>query len=297
MQKEGVIISNVSNLYIIEDNESNQILKCSARGKFKDQGVALAVGDMIKYEITDMEKSEGVIEEILERKSYIKRPKIANLTQIIFVVSMKMPKPDLLMLDKQLAFAELNNIKPIICLNKIDLEDDEYIKKIGETYKKIGYKVFETNANEKIGIDKIEEALKNNITAFSGNSGVGKSTLINAIFNNEITKQGMISQKNKRGKNTTTTTYLYKIDKNTYIADTPGFSTFDISEISSEDLYKYFIEFVKPEKNCEFVGCTHIKEENCGIKKAVASGEISEDRYNRFCKIYLEIKEKEAHKW
>ena len=297
MQRNGIIISNASNLYIVEDNEKNSICKCNARGKFKEQGVMLAVGDYVEYEIVNEEKSEGIINGIKDRKSYIKRPKIANLTQIIFVISMKQPKPDLLMLDKQLAFAELNGIKPVICLNKIDLVSEEDVTKIENVYSAIGYKIFKTNAHEKIGVDDLKDILEENITAFSGNSGVGKSTLINAIFDNEITKSGLISQKNQRGKNTTTSTYLYKINQNTYIADTPGFSTFDIGEIESKDLYKYFAEFVKPANNCEFVGCTHIKEENCGIKSAVESGEISQERYDRFSKIYADLKEKEARKW
>lgn len=297
MQNKGIIISNISNMYMVEDNVSNEIIKCNARGKFKEKDITLAVGDYVEYDLIDPLKNEGVIDNILERNTYIKRPKIANLTQIMFVISMKMPKPDLLMLDKQIAFAEFNNITPIICLNKIDLEKSDCIDYIEKIYKDIGYTVIKTNATEKSGIEEVKRILKNNITAFSGNSGVGKSTLINAIFSDQITKEGNISSKNKRGKNTTTNTYLYKIDDNTYIADTPGFSTFDISEIKSEDLYKYFKEFIKPANDCEFVGCTHIKEENCGIKQAIENGKISIDRYNRFCKIYLELKEKEAHKW
>ena len=127
MQKDGIIISNASNLYIVEDIKSNEIVKCNARGKFKEQGQTLAVGDYVEYEVVDEEKKEGVIDIVKERKTYIKRPKIANLTQIIYVISMKQPKPDLLMLDKQLAFAELNNINPVICLNKIDLVASHYI--------------------------------------------------------------------------------------------------------------------------------------------------------------------------
>ena len=288
MQKDGIIISNASNLYIVEDIKSNEIIKCNARGKFKEQGQTLAVGDYVEYEVVDEEKKEGIIDVVKERKTYIKRPKLANLTQIIFVISMKQPKPDLLMLDKQLAFAELNNIKPIICLNKIDLVSSDLVDDIEKTYADIGYKIFKTNAHEKIGVDDLKDILEGYITAFSGNSGVGKSTLINDIFEDEITKSGLISEKNQRGKNTTTSTYLYKINENTYLADTPGFSTFDISEIASEDLYKYFIEFV---------GCTHIKEESCGIKDAVTEGKISSERYERFCKIYLDLKEKENRRW
>lgn len=295
MQRRGLIINNISNLFMVEDVESCEVIKCNARGKLNKLENPPVVGDYVDFEIID--KKEGVINSILDRKSYIKRPKMANLSQIIFVVSMKMPKPDLLMLDKQLAFSEFNKIKSVICLNKIDLEKEEQIENIKKTYEKVGYTIIKTNAKERIGISNLKDILKNNITAFSGNSGVGKSTLINSIFLDDITKEGVISQKNKKGKNTTTNTFLYKLDNESYIADTPGFSTFDISEIKSEDLYKYFLEFINPSQHCEFVGCTHIKEENCGVKKAVEDGIISKDRYDRFCKIYSELKQKEAYKW
>lgn len=125
----------------------------------------------------------------------------------------------------------------------------------------------------------------------------GKSTIINALFNEEITKEGEISAKNKKGKNTTTDIKLYELDENTYVADTPGFSSFEITEIESNNLDKYFIDFKKYTNECEFVGCSHLKEENCGIKKALTQGKISKERYERFCKIYNELKDKEAHKW
>lgn len=125
----------------------------------------------------------------------------------------------------------------------------------------------------------------------------GKSTIINVLFNKEVTKEGEISTKNKKGKNTTTDIKLYELDKNTYVADTPGFSSFEITEIESNNLDKYFIEFKKYIEECEFVGCSHLKEEQCGIKKALEQGKISQERYERFCKIYNELKDKEAHKW
>ena len=147
-----------------------------------------------------------------------------------------------------------------------------------------------------IEIHNLEKNLKGNINAFSGNSGVGKSTLINAIFKDTITQEGEISQRNKKGKNTTTSTKLYEIDENTYIADTPGFSTFDISEIPSQELENYFVELEREKEKCEFIGCTHIKEKKCGVKQAIEEGKISKERYNRFCKIYEELKQKEERK-
>lgn len=292
---QGLIIENRTNLYKIETKE--KIYEATARGKFKKDEITPVVGDIVEIQVIDEENSKAVIENIEERKVYIKRPKLANITQIIFVVSSKDPKPDLLMLDKQLAFAEFLEIKAVIVLNKTDLDKKKEFQNIKQVYEKIGYKIIETNAKNREGIKELREILKNNINAFSGNSGVGKSTLINGIFNNEITQEGEISKKNKRGKNTTTSTKLYEIDKNTYIADTPGFSTFDISEIESKDLAQYFIEFNKYIPNCEFVGCTHIKEENCGIKEAIEEGCIAQSRYERFCRIYSELKEKEERRW
>lgn len=291
----GIIIENISNLYRIKAED--KIYEATARGKFKQNEIIPVVGDNVEFEILDEENRKAVIEEIGERKVYIKRPKLANITQIIFVVSSKDPKPDLLMLDKQLAFAEFLKINSVIVLNKTDLDKKEAFKEIKKIYEKIGYKVIITDAKNKQGIEELKAEMKNNINAFSGNSGVGKSTLINGIFDKDITEEGEISKRNKRGKNTTTSIKLYEIDDNTYIADTPGFSTFDISEIESKDLEKYFREFKENIINCEFVGCTHIKEENCGIKTAIQEGKIDISRYNRFCKIYNELKEREERRW
>lgn len=288
---QGVIIEIGSNLYKAINRENGKIYELIPRGKLKKEEITPVVGDMVEF------NNQGSIESVLPRKVYIKRPKLANITQMILVVSSKDPKPDLLLLDKQIAFAEFLNVKVVIVLNKIDLDKKQQMQKIKEIYENIGYKVIETQAKEKFGIDELCYVISNNINAFSGNSGVGKSTLINGIFQKELTKEGEISQKNKRGKNTTTTIKLYEIEKNTYIADTPGFATFEIYEIESKDLEKYFIEFRPFIKDCEFIGCTHIKEENCGIKQAVKEGKISLDRYERFCKIYEQLKEGEKRKW
>ena len=303
---QGIIIENISNLYKIKiikkeklpikSGTNGKIYEATARGRLKKEEVTPVVGDFVELEVTDEENGKAVINKVLERKVYVKRPKLANITQIVFVVSSKEPKPDLLMLDKQLAFAEYLGIKSLIVLNKTDLDDKKDFEEIRKIYQKIGYSVIETEAKNQKGINELKQKLKNNSNAFSGNSGVGKSTLINGIFQQDVTIEGEISQRNKRGKNTTTSIKLYEIDENTYIADTPGFSTFSIEEIESKDLAEFFIEFKSEISECEFVGCTHIKEENCGIKKAIEKGKISLERYERFCKIYQQLKEREEKK-
>ncbi len=290
---EGIIIGNISNTYKIKTNQKTY--NSFARGKFKNEEIVPMVGDKVEIQITDEEKAEAVIEKILPRKNEIKRPRISNIDQIVFIISTKNPKPDLLMLDKQLVYVENLKIEPVIVINKIDLE--ETYKTIQELYTKIGYKVIVTSAKQNIGIEELKKKLENKISVFSGNSGVGKSSIINALFEEDRTQEGEVSKKNKKGKNTTTDTKLYELCENTFIADTPGFSSFEVSEIESNELDKNFREFKDEIPHCEFVGCTHIKEKNCGIKKAIEENKISKERYERYSKIYEELKDKEKHKW
>ena len=291
MKLKGKIINIVSNIFYVEVEE--KVYECTSRGIFKTKDLKPVVGDNVLIELDDV---KGNIVEVGDRQNYIKRPKMANLTQLILVISSKNPVPDLLMLDKQLAFAEFLNVEPIIVINKIDL-DEEQANSIENIYSKIGYTVIKTNAKGNINVEELKRHLKGNISAFSGNSGVGKSTLINSIFANNETEEGEISIKNSKGKNTTTSVKLYKAEKDAYIADTPGFSNFDIYEIPYRELYKYFKEFNEYVEECEYADCTHIKENICGIKAAVENKKISETRYNNYKKIYVELKDKEDHKW
>ena len=291
MKLKGKIINIVSNIFYVEVEEN--VYECTSRGIFKTKDLKPVVGDNV---LIERENEKGNILEIVDRNKYIKRPKIANLTQLILVVSSRNPVPDLLMLDKQLAFAEFLNVKPIIVINKIDLDEEE-ANNIENIYSKIGYTVIKTNAKGNINVEELKRYLNGNISACSGNSGVGKSTLINAIFETNETQEGEISLKNSKGKNTTTSVKLYKIGEDTYIADTPGFSNFDIYEIPYRELYKYFKEFNEFIEECEYADCTHIKERICGIKNALENNKISETRYNSYKKIYEELKDKEEHKW
>ena len=290
---QGQIVGNISNIYQIK--VENNLYKSYARGKLKQEETTPMVGDIVEIKIIEEEKKEAIIEKIMPRKNQIKRPKISNIDQIIFIISIKNPKPDLLMLDKQLAYAETLDIEPIIVINKIDLSD-KYME-IEKIYSEIGYKVIPMSNKENKGIEKLKEKLKGKTSVFSGNSRVGKSSTINALFGENKTLEGEISKKNKKGKNTTTETKLYELDEDTYIADTPGFSSFEITEVESNELDTKFREFKNKIQECEFLGCTHIKEEKCGIKSAIEKGKISKERYERYCKIYDELKEREKYRW
>lgn len=278
---KGIVLKVEPNLYSVK--VENQLIECTARGLLKFKKSPILVGDMV---IVDEESNS--IQKILPRKNEFVRPPIANVDQLVIVVAVADPVPDLMLLDKQIVMAEKNNVEPIICINKIDLDAD--YSSIIETYENIGYQVITTTAKNGIGIDKLARIISNKITAFSGNSGVGKSALTNNIFNEEVTKEGETSEKLQRGRHTTKHVELYEFANNSFIADTPGFSSFEIEGITCKELADYFIEFENYVSECEFRSCTHVKELNCGIKKAVAKRKIDKGRYERYVQLYEKIK-------
>jgi ribosome biogenesis GTPase len=277
---KGLITKVFSDFYRVKTEEG--YIECNARGIFKKNKISPIVGDIVEI------NSSIVIEKILPRKNEFIRPPIANIDQLIIVVATTNPKPDLLLLDKQIAMAEINNVIPIICVNKIDLKSEEYITNV---YTNIGYTVITTNARDGVGFEKMAGLLFNKTTAFTGNSGVGKSAITNKIFNKELSEEGETSQKLEHGKHTTKFVELFELSDNTFIADTPGFSTYEINGIDAKDLDKYFIEFEKYFSDCEYRGCSHIKEEKCGVKEATNAGKIDLGRYERYCTIYKKLKE------
>lgn len=282
---QGVIIEIGSNLYKAINRENGKIYELIPRGKLKKEEITPVVGDMVEF------NNQGSIESVLPRKVYIKRPKLANITQMILVVSSKDPKPDLLLLDKQIAFAEFLNVKVVIVLNKIDLDKKQQMQKIKEIYENIGYKVIETQAKEKFGIDELCYVISNNINAFSGNSGVGKSSIIKSILKNEDILIGDIASKTNRGKHTTKYVKLYKLNEGSYIFDTPGFSSYELYNIEHKKLKEYYPEFF--DCICEYDDCRHVieSEKVCNVKSAVKSGKIDKGRYERYVYIYNKLKE------
>lgn len=281
---QGIITKVYSDRYKVRFE--NEYIDCTARGLFKLKNSKPLVGDKV-------EVKNGQIEKILTRKNQFIRPPIANIDQMIIVVSSTNPKPDLLLLDKQIVMAIKNGIEPIICINKIDY--DTNYKEIINVYENIGYQVITTSAKDKIGIEKLILLLQNKTTAFAGNSGVGKSTLTNDIMGQNVSEEGKTSEKIERGKHTTKFVELYEVTKNTYIADTPGFSTYEVEDVDYKNLYNFFVEFKPFINGCRYRGCTHIKEQECGVKVAVNKGKIDRGRYERYCLLYENLKG--AKKW
>lgn len=277
----GKIIKAISGFYYLE--YENKIYECRAKGILKKNNISPLVGDFAEFDI--ISETDGNLVKVVNRKNSLIRPLVANLDAVVIVVASKNPEPSLLFLDKQLVFLENINIKPIICLNKVDLDSANSIKEI---YEKIGYKVIFTSVKENEGIDELKNSIHGKTIAFVGNSGVGKSSLTNTLLKNKIMEEGSLS-KIERGKQTTRHCELLKLDENTYIIDTPGFSSFDLPSIEINELASLFIEFKKKISECRYNDCRHVLEEECGIRNAVLSGEISNTRFENFKLLYSEL--------
>lgn len=279
---DGIIVKSIGGLYFTES--SDNVYECKARGVFRNKGIAPCVGDRAVFE-------DGVITEILPRKNHLIRPPLSNLDQLIFVVSVAEPSPNMLLLDKFIAVAEYQNIEPVIVITKTDIEDCSRIVSI---YEKTGISIYTIDYNSDNPAEKIRVLLKDKISAFTGNSGVGKSTLLNEVCGDFNIPTGEISKKLGRGKHTTRHAELYKLPWGGYIADTPGFSTFETNKyniIRKENLADCFREFRQYEGDCRFRDCSHTTEKGCRIIEAVENGEIPQSRHESYCSMYDEAKQ------
>ena len=291
--KEGIILKGIGGFYYVQ-TEDNKIIECKARGKFRNKKISPVVGDRVKVE--SIEAENGVIDEILDRKNLLLRPLVSNVDQAVVVFAAK--KPDIVysLLDRLLILIEHFNINTIICINKIDIDDCHKFEYIKDIYEKAGYRVIKTSGTLGIGIDELKSCLKGKVSVFAGPSGVGKSTLFNKIQDKVEMETGNISEKIKRGKNTTRHAELTKINTDTYAADTPGFSNIDLSFMEPYDLQYKFKEFSDYINKCKFTSCIHYKEDFCAIKDAVGEGLISKERYSAYVEILKELQGKKGMK-
>lgn len=279
---QGIIVKSIGGLYFTESSDT--VYECKARGIFRKKGIAPSVGDRVEFE-------NGVINEILPRKNYIIRPPLANLDCLIFVVSVTEPSPNLLILDKFIAVAEYQKIEPVIVLTKVDLEKCDDILEI---YKTVGIRTYVVDYSNDDPAKEIKELLRDRVSAFTGNSGAGKSTLLNEICKDFNIPTGEISKKLGRGRHTTRHAELYRLPEGGYIADTPGFSTFETNKyniIKKEELAACFREFGEFADECRFRDCSHTKEKGCCVIEGVENGKIPRSRHESYCCMYEEAKQ------
>ncbi len=291
----GIIIKGIAGFYYVDAVESG-IYECKAKGLFRKEKIKPLVGDNVEIEVSDEEKKEATIIKINKRKNELFRPAVANVDQMMIVMALAKPDPNFGVLDRLLVQAELSDIPAIICFNKEDLADNTMLSSC-KVYQEAGYKVLTTSTKEGFKTESVKAELKGRTTVLAGPSGVGKSSITNILAPGINMETGNISEKLKRGKHTTRHSQLIVIEENTYICDTPGFTSFSPETIDKETLRYYFREFGEYEGMCKYNGCVHIHEPQCAVKGAVEEGKISKMRYESYVQLYEEIKGNERSKY
>lgn len=296
---EGLIVKALSGYYYVkpEGSAPGEVIQCRGRGIFKKKGLTPLVGDQVIY--TPTENGEGTVDEILPRTTELVRPPIANARLAVLLFSLKEPDLNLSLLDKFLVHIEHAGLRALICLTKEDLlgeadktEEADPTEQVKQLYEEIGYDVIVTSSVSGLGTDEVRSRLAGEISVFSGQSGVGKSTLLNAMLPGLSLETSEISLKLGRGRHTTRHVELIELDNGGYVADTPGFSQLDFLELGVEELSSCFREFRELADDCKFRGCSHLHEPGCRVREALERGEVASSRYEHYVQFQQEMKDK-----
>lgn len=290
----GKILKGIAGFYYVHSKDGN-LYECKAKGIFRNRNVKPLVGDDVEITVLDETEQKGNIEEILPRKNALVRPAVANVDQALVVFSITHPEPNFNLLDRFLVMMESQDVPVHICFNKIDLSEHEKMADLRKMYEAAGYPVYFTSIYENKGIGTVRNILAGKTTVLAGPSGVGKSSLTNLLYPEAEMETARISEKIQRGKHTTRHSELFGIGNQTYMMDTPGFSSMYLEDMECGRLKKYFPEFEPYEPDCRFLGCVHIGEKVCGVKDAVTEGKISQSRYDNYRLLYEELKEKRRY--
>ncbi len=285
----GTILKSLSGFYYV-DIGAGEPVTCRGRGRLRHQRVTPLVGDRV--EITLLPDGTGAVDEILPRKNEFSRPMVANIDQLILIASGAVPVTDPFLLDRMITIAEAKGCEPIVCFNKCDLAPAD---ELAEVYRKAGFRVFQVSAETGEGIESLGSKLTDKVSAFTGNSGVGKSSILNALAPEFALQVGEVSQRLGRGRHTTRHVELFRL-RGGLAADTPGFSAFDVDrmeQIPKEELASAFREFAPYMDQCRFIGCAHGKEKGCAVRAAVEAGQIARSRYDSYLRLYQQAKEQE----
>ena len=287
-------MKGIAGFYYVGVAESG-VYECKAKGIFRKDKIKPLVGDDVEIEVLNEEEKLGNIVKILPRRSELIRPAVANIDQALVIFAAREPKPNLSLLDRFLVIMEKQDVPVIICFNKQDLCDEEEVGRLKEIYEACGYPVVLASAKQGEGIEEIKSLLRGKTTTVAGPSGVGKSSLTNLLQNEVQMETGEISKKLGRGRHTTRHSQIIQIEEDTWLYDTPGFTSFYVEEIEKEELRFYFREFFKYEGTCRFQGCTHTHEPGCMVKNALEEGKISKERYENYLELYGELKVKRRY--
>lgn len=290
----GKIIKGISGFYYVYV-EGAGLYECKAKGAFRKQKIKPLVGDNVEIAVIDEANKLGNVEKIVPRKNELIRPAVSNIDMALVIFASAKPDPNFNLLDRFLCMMEYQKVPVTICFNKIDLVDQEKLKEYSGIYEPAGYNVIFTCTKTKEGLGSIRSLLEGKTTTVAGPSGVGKSSIINCLQSDITMETGTISEKIERGKHTTRHSEIIPVSHDTYIMDTPGFSSMDVPGFEKEDLWTCYPEFVRHEPYCRFIGCSHINEPDCGVKAAVEDGEISPVRYENYKLLYEELKNR--HKY
>lgn len=288
---QGKIIKGIAGFYYIYAEDGN-VYECKAKGIFRKDNFKPLVGDNAEISVLDQEAKEGSVTAILPRRNSLIRPAVANVDQAFVIFAMENPKPNFMLLDRFLIMMEKQDIPAVVCFNKKDLADSSELEFLYETYTGCGYRVILSSTFQGDGLDEIRQVLRGKTTVVAGPSGVGKSSITNALQENVKMETGEISKKLKRGKHTTRHSQVIPVGEDTYLMDTPGFSSLYLTDMEEQELKDYFPEFRKYEGQCRFQGCRHIHEPGCAVKEALENHKISSLRYEDYLGLYEELKEK-----
>lgn len=291
---QGKIIKGIAGFYYVHVVHG-RIYECKAKGIFRNQNIKPLVGDNVEIDVLDEKESLGNIMKILERKNTLIRPASTNIDQVLVIFAATNPEPNLNLLDRFLISMEQQDIETIICFNKKELVSEERANELKGTYENCGYKVLLTSVKKNLGLNNLSSLICGKTTVFAGPSGVGKSSVINYLMPEAHSKTGNLSEKIQRGKHTTRHSEIFNIGIDTYIMDTPGFSSLSIFDCEKEELKNYYREFIPYEGKCRFNGCVHVNEPDCAVKEALAIDKVSEVRYNNYILLYEELKNRRKY--
>ena len=279
----GRIVKGIAGSYYVHDTVD--LYECSARGIFRKNREKPLPGDMVRFEVISEAEKTGQITAILERRNRLLRPEVANVDQVLLVFAAASPDPNMEMLNRYLVTLQIREIPAVLAVNKIDLSSPEACEKLRASFVNTGYPMFFLSVKEGRGITELEECLKGKVTARAGPSGVGKSSLLNALLKRDTMETGELSRKISRGKNTTRHSEIFYLGDGGYLFDTPGFTMVEPDDLITENLPLYFPEFLPYIGQCRFNSCMHRKEPDCAVKAAVREGKISKDRYESYLNI------------